>query len=402
MAKRNTGYKLQFRDERQIYEIVWFERGKRKRQSTATSNLEEAQDFLQEFLYTRNRPVGPADPSKRLIGHVLSDYLLERGQHVNSAETTVFGIQNLEPFWADQPVSVIREGTCRAYMDYRQKEKRKKDIERIKKANPKIRNSELEALIKPLSPSTIARELSILGAAINHDYKAGRITSPRYVWQPKGGEKKERWLTRQEAAALLKAARAEEKVRDYLPLFILIGLYTGARKGAILSLRWVQVDLERGLIDFNPPGRARTSKGRPIIPIPKRLLRFLKYARKQGTDLGYVIHKNQAPLQDIKKGFAHAVRRAGLEKVTPHTLRHTVSSWLVQNRVDMHIVSRYVGHKSIKMTEQIYAHHAPDYLKAAADSFDNFAAHLKGPQRTGSFTAPMTAPTRKYENADSV
>src|SRR5215211_4895311 len=56
-------------------------------------------------------------------------------------------------------------------------------------------------------------------------------------------EARDRWLTRKEAAALLRAARQEPKVRLHLPLFILMALYTGQRKDALLSLRWVQVDL---------------------------------------------------------------------------------------------------------------------------------------------------------------
>lgn len=377
MPKRNNGYKLQFRDDRDVYEVIWYERGKRKRQSTSTNNLEEAQNFLQEFLVERSRPTGPVDPSKRLIGHVLSDYLLEKAQHSNSVETATCNIQNLEPFWADHPVSVVREATCRSYMDFRQTEHRKKKMAHFRKMYPKRSDRELKELIKPLSPSTLARDLSVLRAAINYDYKAGRLTSPVPVWLPKEADKRDRWLTRKEAAALLRQARAEETVRDYLPLFILIGLYTGARKAAILSLRWAQVDLEKGLIDFNPPGRERTSKGRSIIPIPKRLLRFLKYARRRGTDLGYVIHRNQVPIKDIKKGFAHAAKRAALEKVSPHTLRHTAASWMAQNSVPFPIIARYLGHKNSRITEETYAHHAPDYLKAASDSFHNPAAHLK-------------------------
>ena len=71
-----------------------------------------------------------------------------------------------------------------------------------------------------------------------------------------------------------------------MPLFILLGLYTGRRKEAILSLRWPQVDLEAGRIDFEIAGRRRTNKKRGVVPIPSRLLPHLRRARKRGTDLG--------------------------------------------------------------------------------------------------------------------
>ena len=71
-----------------------------------------------------------------------------------------------------------------------------------------------------------------------------------------------------------------------MPLFVLLGIYTGRRKEAILSLRWSQVDLEAGLIDFETPGRERTKKRRGKVPIPAKLLPHLKRARKRGSDLG--------------------------------------------------------------------------------------------------------------------
>jgi len=46
--------------------------------------------------------------------------------------------------------------------------------------------------------------------------------------------------------------------------------------------------------------------------------------------LGYVLHRNGKRILDIKKGFAAACGRAGLEGVTPHTLRHTAATWLMQ------------------------------------------------------------------------
>jgi integrase len=78
----------------------------------------------------------------------------------------------------------------------------------------------------------------------------------------------------------------------HLPLFVLLGLYTGQRKEAILSLRWSQVDLDANRMDFNNPGAHRTNKRRSKIPIPPKLLPHLRRARLRGTELGYVINEN--------------------------------------------------------------------------------------------------------------
>jgi integrase len=97
-----------------------------------------------------------------------------------------------------------------------------------------------------------------------------------------------------------KAARRSDKAQLYLPLFILLGLYTGRRKEAILSLRWCQVDLQAGLIDFDGTAR-RTKKRKGVIPIPPNLLSHLIRARRRGTELGYVLHRNGARIGDIKR-----------------------------------------------------------------------------------------------------
>ena len=141
---------------------------------------------------------------------------------------------------------------------------------------------------------------------------------------------------------MLLASRTE-KTRLYLPLFILLGLYTGRRKEAILSLRWPQVDLVRALIDFEIPGRNRTKKQRGVVPVPHQLLLHLRHARERGTDMGYVLHINGNPIRDIKKGFAAACERAGLNDVTPHTLRHTAATWLMQANVSIWDAAGYLS-----------------------------------------------------------
>ena len=208
----------------------------------------------------------------------------------------------------------------------------------------------------------------MLRAAINHAHREGRLTRVVAVHLPERPDPKDRWLTRPEAAALLRAARREPKVRLHLPLFILLGLYTGQRKEALLSLRWAQVDLEAGRINFNPPGRKQTNKRRPHVPIAPRLLPHLRHARRRATELGHVINRDGARLGDIKKGFAAACARAGLEGVSPHTLRHTAATWLMQQGVAMWEAAGFLG-MTQETLEKVYGHHHPDYLRNAARAF---------------------------------
>jgi integrase len=214
--------------------------------------------------------------------------------------------------------------------------------------------------------NTVRRELAVLRAAINYAHRCGRITRPVAVELPDRPESRVRWLTREQAARLILASRTKQ-ARLYMPLFVLMGLYTGRRKEAILSLRWPQVDLEAGRIDFEIAGRRRTKKKRGLIPIPARLLPHLRRARKRGSDLGYVIHINGERVGDIKKGFGAACARAGLEGVTPHVLRHTAATWLMQRGTDMWEASGFLS-MSMRTLEQTYGHHHPDFMRKAAEN----------------------------------
>ncbi|KAA5604711.1 hypothetical protein F1188_14965 [Roseospira marina] len=154
---------------------------------------------------------------------MLSAYAEEHSPDLASdaaRETLAYNIDALLGFWGAKTVSQISGEMCRAYAAHRQR-----------------------------AAGTVHRELSVLSAAMGHAVKAERLDARRPMWMPAKGPGRERWLTRQEAAALLRAARTEPQCRAHLPLFILLGLYGGARPGAILELRWDQVDLARGRID---------------------------------------------------------------------------------------------------------------------------------------------------------
>ncbi|MCA1939364.1 MAG: site-specific integrase [Caenispirillum bisanense] len=245
--------------------------------------------------------------------------------------------------WIGRSVSDITKATCQEYTTNRR-----------------------EAGVKD---GTIRRELSVLSAALGHARDAERLKERPKVWMPPPGAGKERWLTRQEAARLLRAAHAEPQARAHLPLFIMLGLYGGARKSAILGLRWPQVDLNAARIDWRDPTQRQTNKRRSKIPIPRRLLTFLRLARRRGSDLGYVVNIGGERIGDVKKAFASACERAKLEGVTPHTLRHTCGTWLAQKGVPMWEIAGFLGH-TVQRTTELYAHHHPDYMETARDALD--------------------------------
>ena len=72
------------------------------------------------------------------------------------------------------------------------------------------------------------------------------------------------------------------------------------------------------------------------------------------------------PVKSVKTAFKRAVSLSKLEgKVSPHTLRHTAATWLMQIGVSTWEAAGFLG-MSEKTLRDVYGHHHPDYLQAAA------------------------------------
>jgi integrase len=337
MPRRNQGPRLRWLDKRECFYIVWTERGRSRERSTGTADRAEAQIALAEFLQKRDRRSGPRDPAAILVTDVLNEYAQQRGPKIASPERIGYAVLALTDFFEGNSVADVTPQTCGRYVAKRGR-----------------------------SPGTARRELGVLRAAINYAHKSGRITRPVAVELPERPEARDRWLTRTEAARLIRATRTPH-ARLYLPLFVLIGIYTGRRKEAILSLRWPQVNLEARTINFEMSGRKRTNKRRGIVPISPRLLPHLRRARRRGTDLGFVLHIDGERIGDIKKGFAAACERSDIAGVTPHTLRHTCATWLMQAGTVPWEASGFLS-MSMETLQRVYGHHHPDYQRTAAEN----------------------------------
>jgi integrase len=354
MSRRNQGPRLRWLDKRECYYIVWTERGRSRERSTGTADREQAQIKLAEFLQRIDRRTGPRDPSQVFVTDVLIDYQREKETKVVASVRLGYAVTELINFFEGNSVADITTQTCARYSDLRKR----------RPTQRKDRSSKSPE--KPISPGTIRRELGVLRAAVNRAHKLGKITRAVAVELPERPQPRDRWLIRKEAAALIRAARTPQ-ARLYLPLFVLLGLYTGRRKEAILSLRWPQVDLQARTINFDIAGRRRTNKKRGIIPIPPRLLPHLRRAKKRGGDMGYVLHIDGERIKDIKKGFKAACDRAEIDRASPHTLRHTAATWLMQAGVDPWQAAGYLA-MSVETLLRTYGHHHPDYQRNAAEA----------------------------------
>ena len=210
----------------------------------------------------------------------------------------------------------------------------------------------LQDLAQSHSSSTINRYYaflrSVFNRAVEWDMLEVNPLARLHTFQESPG--RVRYLTAQEAEALLEACRGHPKLFG----FVILALYTGMRRGEIERLLWNDVDLEKGIIRVKD---SKTRKAR-MIPIPKDLQRFLE-SLPHTSD--YVLGP-----WGFKRSFCSACRRAGLQDFRFHDLRHTYASWKVMAGVDLRTVAELLGHRTLAMVMR-YSHLSPDHLEKARE-----------------------------------
>jgi integrase len=104
-----------------------------------------------------------------------------------------------------------------------------------------------------------------------------------------------------------------------------------------------------------------------VVPINAGLRAALVEAR-EAAQTAYVIEYARQRCGSIKKAFARTVARAGIEHCTPHDLRRTAGSWLLQAGLPIEVVSSMLGHSDIRTTREVYTHWNVEWLRSAADA----------------------------------
>ncbi len=168
-------------------------------------------------------------------------------------------------------------------------------------------------------------------------------------------------LSATEIQALLNVPDTHKKlgVRDRTLLEVMYA--TGLRVSEVANLKLDDLRLEMGLITTIGKGDKQR-----IIPIGDVAIRWLEDyldgARQillKGRTSDYVFlnnHGNQMTRQGIWKNLKAMVRKAGITKdVTPHTIRHSFATTLLENGADLRTVQELLGHADISTT-QIYTH----------------------------------------------
>jgi integrase len=260
-----------------------------------------------------------------------------------------------------------------------------------------------------LSPRSVSYIRAVLRRALNKALRWGLIArNPATLVDPPRSVRREiAPLSAEQARALLETAKG-----DRIEAFYTVALLLGLRRGEVLGLSWRDVDFDRRTLHVRQtiqrlahkltdgkgglvPAEPKTDKSRRTLSLPDGVIRALKAHRaRQATerlaagtawrdsDLIFTSPSGK-PLdpKGVHRDFKRLLAKAELPMATRlHDLRHSAASLLLAQGVPLRTIMELLGHSSLAMTANVYAHVAPAALRDIADRMDVIFAN----QRSGS------------------
>ncbi len=206
---------------------------------------------------------------------------------------------------------------------------------------------------KQRSPGTVNRYLTSLSHVFTvgvNEWEWVDANPVRKVSKLKEPRGRVRILDDTERVAFLEVCRSSEDRRLY-PLVVL-ALSTGARSGELMSLRWADIDLDKGT------GVIHDSKNneRRSLPITGLALDQLsEFGRVRRLDTDLVFANDQGKLVFPRKAWEEAIAHSKIKDFRFHDLRHSAASYLAMNGATLAEIAEVLGHKTLAMVKR-YSH----------------------------------------------
>lgn len=187
-------------------------------------------------------------------------------------------------------------------------------------------------------------------------------------------KKRERWLNDEELQRFFEVLNQyPNHTTAYVFKFL---LFTGARKGEALYATWDQFDLERGV--WTKPSHLTKQKKMEHLPLSEEALDVLYTLKKINPRDSLYLFPGRVPgepIKEVKTFWKTVLKKAQLEDVRIHDLRHTHASHLVSSGLSLSIVGKLLGHTQPSTTQR-YAHLADEPLRQAAALFGSKVSKL--------------------------
>jgi integrase len=201
---------------------------------------------------------------------------------------------------------------------------------------------------KPSANRAMELVRAMFAVAIVEERFIGRNPVDGIRWYEK--PERERRIEEGEMEAFFRAVMDEpsKDMRDY----VLLSLFTGARQGNVLAMRWEEIDFQSSTWVI-----PRTKNGKSHrVPLGDFELEILKQ-RSQANSLSPWVFPTRSVtghMVEPKGGWRRIIKRANLKNLRPHDLRRTLGSWMADENSSLHIIGKVLGHLNPRSTE-IYA-----------------------------------------------
>lgn len=346
---------------------------------------------LEDYKASRHQPstLKNQPASKVLIADVVSRYLDAKRDKVARISEVAQRMACILEWWGERALADIDSATCEAYVRSRVGTpwKAHARLGTGKDGKPARRGHSRPVKPRVVTEGGARRELEDLRAAVNLAISDGLTRDVVKVTLPPKSQERERWLTKAEAARLVLSAWRKREVQKghetdkncarHIARFVLVGLRTGTRAGAIcgasfipeIGRPWVELQEEDGrkVAIFHRKAlgaREARNKRYPTVRLPDRLTAHL-WRWRHVLGQRYVVEWRGKPVGSTQRAFANLVHELGLgDDVVRHTLRHTAATWGMQEGVDLWELAGYLG-MTTDVLERRYGHHSPTHMEGA-------------------------------------
>jgi len=276
---------------------------------------------------------------------------LDRGTFLNIPNAHEYLFSDLISIYLEKVTPTMRG---RSEDTYRLKKLLKHPIASINmsRLTPTVLSEYRDERLKTVTASTVRRDLSYISSIINYarrELGLNIVNPASIIKKPPPTEGRNRILTNEELSRLLTEL---EKINPLYKTLTEFALETAMRRGELMSLLWVNVNFEKCLI-FLPLTKNGYSR---YVPLSNRAIEILKALSTKDNERVFPFNKGT-----VSSMFLEAIKRANLEDVHFHDLRHMAITRISKKITNVFELAMISGHRSLSMLQR-YTHINPEDL----------------------------------------